>query len=327
MIEVFSLALPFFGLIALGFFCGRVKSIPESGLAWMNFFLIYVALPVLFYRILAQTPIEKLNNPAFIIGTTLATYVIYALAFAVTMFQSRGDIGRSALGAVTGAYGNIGYMGPGLALSTIGAEAAAPVALIFCFESLVFFSLVPLLNAISGAQSASIRAVMLETARKIALNPFIIATVLGVAAALMKVQMPKGIDQLLLFLQNSAAPVALFTLGVTVALRFENFRAAFRVMRTIAPILGLKLLVHPALALLCLSVLGPFEDAWVYTAVLMASLPPALNVFILARQYDTYIEEASNAVLMGTIISILTLTTVLYLLKMQLLPINLLSVG
>ena len=40
-------------------------------------------------------------------------------------------------------------MGPGLALATLGAQAAAPVALIFCFETLLFFSLVPLLMALA----------------------------------------------------------------------------------------------------------------------------------------------------------------------------------
>ena len=50
---------------------------------------------------------------------------------------------------LAGAYGNIGYMGPGLALATVGAQAAAPVALIFCFETLLFFSLLPLMMALA----------------------------------------------------------------------------------------------------------------------------------------------------------------------------------
>ena len=51
------------------------------------------------------------------------------------------------------------------------------------------------------------------------------------------------------------------------------------------------------------------------TAVLLASLPPALNVFVIARQYDTWIEPASVAVLIGTFVSVVTLTSVMYLLK------------
>src|SRR5436853_2015588 len=83
MLDVINLALPFFGLIFLGLACGKLKQIPETGLAWMNFFLIYVSLPCLFYRVLAQTPLEQLGNPRFILATTLATSSMFALAYAV----------------------------------------------------------------------------------------------------------------------------------------------------------------------------------------------------------------------------------------------------
>jgi malonate transporter and related proteins len=52
----------------------------------------------------------------------------------------------------------------------------------------------------------------------------------------------------------------------------------------------------------------------------MAALPPALNVFVLARQYDTWVEQASGAVLMGTLISAVTLTSVVWMVKTHTLP-------
>ena len=71
MIDVINLALPFFGLIFIGFACGKLKQIPDTALAWMNFFIVYVALPALFYRIIAQTPLEKLASVNFVFATTL----------------------------------------------------------------------------------------------------------------------------------------------------------------------------------------------------------------------------------------------------------------
>jgi hypothetical protein len=47
----------------------------------------------------------------------------------------------------------------------------------------------------------------------------------------------------------------------------------------------------------------------------MASLPPALNVFVIARQNDAWIESASVAVLLGTFASVVTLTSVMWLLQ------------
>ena len=56
------------------------------------------------------------------------------------------------MAAVAGGFGNVGYMGPGLSLAAIGPEAAVPVALIFSFDALLIFTLVPLLMAFSGLE-------------------------------------------------------------------------------------------------------------------------------------------------------------------------------
>ena len=57
------------------------------------------------------------------------------------------------------------------------------------------------------------------------------------------------------------------------------------------------------------------EQATIPDCPLMASLPPALNVFVIARQNDTWIEPASVAVLIGTFASVVTLTSVMWLLQ------------
>jgi predicted permease len=53
---------------------------------------------------------------------------------------------------------------------------------------------------------------------------------------------------------------------------------------------------------------------------MMAALPPALNAFIMARQYDTWVQQASGAVLIGTLASVVTLTAAMLMVKMRLLP-------
>jgi len=321
MIDVFNLALPFFGLIALGYAAGRIAGLPDSGLAWMNAFLIYVSLPCLFYRVLAQTPFEQLNNLPFVAGTTLATAIVFALAFAVGLMIRRGNMAEAAIVGVAGAYGNVGYMGPGLALATLGPAAAPAVALIFCFDSTLAFVLVPLLMAAAGTGKArGAGAVALQIARQIMFHPFLIAVALGILSAALHVRLPAALDQLMQYLQNAAAPCALFTLGVTVALRPVK-----SMPWEVPPAIAIKLVAHPAVVLVLLSLIAlatgaPFSRTWVYTAVLMAALPTALNVFIMARQYDTWVEQASGCVLFGTAASVVTLVTVMWLVQNGALP-------
>jgi malonate transporter and related proteins len=40
MLDVINLALPFLGMIFIGFACGKWRRIPDEGLAWMNFFIL-----------------------------------------------------------------------------------------------------------------------------------------------------------------------------------------------------------------------------------------------------------------------------------------------
>lgn len=315
MIDVINLALPFFGLIFIGFACGKLKQIPDTALAWMNFFIVYVALPALFYRILSQTPLEQLAKVDFVLATTLSTFWAFAIAFAVGMAIRRGNIAESTIAGLAGGYGNIGYMGPGLALATLGPEAAVPVALIFCFDTLLLFTLVPIMMALATPGQKDFGVVAKEVLVRITTNPLVIATAVGILSAAVHFQPPVALERLMQFLQNAAAPCALFTLGVTVALRPLK-KMPWEVPFTTA----IKLIAHPLLMFLLLSLFGPFDQLWVYTALLMAALPPALNVFVFARQYDSWVEQASGAVLVGTLVSVVTLTSVMWMVKTHTLP-------
>jgi predicted permease len=310
MIDILNLALPYFGLIFIGYACGKYKRLPEAGLVWMNFFLLYVSLPALFFRTLARTPFEELNNAPFVIATTAAT----ASAFFLSMFGAKliGKLSmrESAMAGRGGGYGNIGYMGPGLALATLGAKATAPVALIFCFDTIFLFTVVPLLMVLTDGERRPLLPTIKLVAKQILLHPLIIASYFGVLVAAFHIPVPVALDNTFQFLQSAAAPVALFALGVTVALRPFD-----RVPWEVPGVIFIKLIAHPLIVFGLLMLLGPFPPEWAATALLLASLPPALNVFVIARQYDTWIEPASTLVLIGTFVSVVTLTSVMWMIK------------
>jgi malonate transporter and related proteins len=310
MVDILNLALPYFGLIFIGFACGKTRKLPESGLAWMNFFLLYVSLPALLFRIMSETPFSELNNPPFLIATTLATVSAFVLAMVAGRIIGELSLRKATMAGLAGAYGNIGYMGPGLALAVLGAKAAAPTALIFCCDSIFLFTIVPLLMALSDRKHPSFLHAIGIAARQIVLNPLIMSAAAGALVAALHIQVPVAVDRILLFLQNAAAPTALFVLGVTVALRPFD-----RVPWEVPGVIAIKLLIHPLIVFGLMLLFGPFAQPWAATAVLMAALPPALNVFVIARQNNTWIEPASVAVLIGTFASVVTLTSVMWFIQ------------
>jgi malonate transporter and related proteins len=316
--QVLSLAMPFFGLIFLGYIGGKIVRAPQEGLVWLNTFILYFALPALFFRLISRTPFQELAQWSFVLTTTFTTYCVFTIAFVIGYLVSRGDVRVAGIQAALGSYSNIGYMGPGITIAALGPAATVPTALIFCFDSILIFTLVPLMMALGRHDHVSMLAMAGGIARRILLHPFILATAAGVVAAYLEFRPPVVIDSILEHLAAAAAPCALFALGVMVALRPVK-----RVAWELPFLMLLKLVVHPALVLVALSLMGTFDPVWVYTAVLMAALPPALNVFILAQQNEVYVERASSGILIGTVISVVTLTAALYLVANGLLPTDL----
>lgn len=316
MTDVISLAFPFFGLILLGFGCGKLMKIPEDGLRWMNFFIVYVVLPPLFFKLISATPIEQLANWRFILLTTLCTYIAFTLSFGIGVWAAKGNMREATIQGIFGAYSNVGYMGPPLTMAALGPASNTPTVLIFVFDSMLLFALLPFLMALAGGEKIRFWRMAGQVAWKILSHPFNIATIAGVIAAAFKWQPPQAIDTMLVMLKGSAAPVALFALGVTVALR-----PLTKVPVEMPLHLIVKLALHPFLVFALLSLAGGFDRVWILTATLMASLPPALNVFVMARQYDVWVERASSGVLVGTLVSIVTLTGMLWLIQNNMLPV------
>jgi len=309
MLAVITLVLPLFGVIVLGYISGRLANLGTDALGWLNFFIVYVALPPLFYKVLSATPIEEFKNYRFFFSAVAVTFAMFLLCFLIALLVRKSGTASATIQGLAGAYGNIGYLGPPLAIAAFGPEAGVPVALIFSLENTMHFILAPLLMAFSGGEkSVSIGALIFGIVKRILTHPFIIATIVGITAAIYEVQLPHAADQLIDGLSGAAAPCALVAMGVTAALRPLK-----RVPAAVSYILPVKLLLHPLLMYLVLSAIPGIEPMWILTAVLLASLPTATNVFVLAQQYRTWEEQASAMVVITTAASMVTVTGLLYL--------------
>jgi len=318
MNTVINLILPFFGLILMGFIAGKFMSKDRRGIEWFNIFVVYFALPPLIFQTVAAAPIEQLTNWPFILATTFSSYTIFLIVFAVAVVILKKRIGEAAVQGAAASYGNIGYMGLPLTVAALGPSAAVPAALIFCFDSTLQYTLVPLLNSLGKSAKTSISTTLARIFRQVFLHPFIIATILGVIASVFAINLPQPVDTLLDFLSQAAAPAALFILGVTVA-----YQPLAGMGREFPLIVIAKTILHPLLVVMVLSLMGGFDPLWVGVAVLMASLPTAATVFVMAVQYDTYVEGTSSAILITTAVSFITVTLVLIMIDRGKLPLDL----
>lgn len=314
MAEIIDLALPFFGLVFLGVLAARIWSVGEQGLEWLNIFLIWFALPALIFLVVAAAPFEKLIDWPYVAATTSATVTAFLAVFLVSWRLLGTPFKAAVLQGTAGSYGNVGYMGLPLAVAFFGPQAAVPAALVFCFDCTVQFTLTAFLATLGHERNEDAHwgEIALKIAKQVFGHPFIVATILGGIASAFSFKAPGALGTILTMLMNSAGPVALFALGVTVGGR--KFGGIGREMPLVV---GTKTLIQPGLAFLALLLIVPgLDPLWRDVALMMAALPTASNAFILASQYKVYTDGASTAVIITTIVSAVTIPLLIYLLQM-----------
>lgn len=317
MAATLVLLIPFFGLTAIGYVAARFGKQGTEALGWMNTFIVYAALPALFFKLVSRTPIEDLTRVDFILTQLAVVYAVFGVLLAVAMVWRKATMAEGVVQAFGGAYGNIGYMGPGLALLVLGDAAAVPVALIVCFENALHFIAAPALMAIAKGDDRPPSKVTIDVLKRVASHPFIVSTACGFIVAAFHIPLAAPLRQLIDYLSQAAAPCALFAMGVTLALRPLR-----QIPIEIGYIALAKLVLLPAVMYLALTSVGGFDRNWVYAAVLLAALPTATNVFVISQHYNVWQERASATVLITTVVSVLTLPLVLYLISTGFLPVE-----
>ncbi len=132
-------------------------------------------------------------------------------------------------------------------------------------------------------------------------NPLMLGAVLGLVLALTGVELPTLVRSPIDLLGAMAVPAMLLAYGVS--LRLGPRPGAGSPARELALVVGLKLAVQPVLAYLIGLALG-LQDTALYAVTVLAALPTAQNVFVVASRYDRGVVLARDAIFLSTIGSV-----------------------
>lgn len=296
MIVGLGLVAPFFIYILAGVVAGKLLRHSAEGQEWLDAFVFYIALPALLFQSVRMLPSDTTNIPGFLTLTTAATGLMFLFGWIVGRRAKSDD--HAAVYGLAASYSNIGYMGPTLTVAVLGPTAGAPAAFIFCADVLLIFTIWP---AVISADGLSLRG-LLGSLQKVIQHPFILATLAALVFASTGLKMPEFFNAPLDGFRHAAAPAALFSLGLTLSRRKANHLELPLGLCLIG-----KLIVHPLLVVGLFVVFDGIDPVWVAAAIIMAGLPPAANVYVMARAEDISVQLAARAVLFGTAFSALTL--------------------
>ena len=300
MLQVLLVTFPFFALVLAGYVAARRRMLPLEAIPGLNGFVLFFALPCMLFRFGSTTPIANLLD-----GAVAGIYLLCALVmvgFAIVMTMNRRIRWNDAsLGALVAAFPNTGFMGVPLIAALLGPQAVGPVIVLITVDMVITSSLCVALSRLDtpgGATQAGKNAL-----KGVLANPMPWAIILGAVASAVEFKLPGPVEKTVWLLADAASPVALFTIGAVLA-RSQMTSNHPMPLSDYLPVALMKLLLHPLLVLLAgmsaiqLGVaLDPFA---LKVMVLVAALPSASNVSLLAERLGADNGRIARIILVST---------------------------
>lgn len=317
VLSILLVTFPFFALVLCGYMAARRAFLPQAAIPGLNTFVLYFALPCMLYRFGAGTPIAQLLD-----GSLMAVYALSALimvGFTIVVTRNR-RIGwnDASFGALVAAFPNTGFMGVPLLVALLGAQAAGPAIVSIAVDMLLTSSLCIALSRLDSADEHGAARAARMALRGVLANPLPWAIVLGGLSSAFAVSLPMPIMATVGLLADAASPVALFTIGAILA-RSQMNATHKTPLGDYLPVTFIKLVIHPllvgSLGLAAIAAGLPLDRFALTVVVLVAALPSASNVAILAERFGADNGRIARIILLSTVLAFFSFSAAVALLK------------
>jgi predicted permease len=292
-----TIILPIFALIGIGMLVDRKFHLDLPTLSKLNF---YVFVPALAFVKLLQSDVTPAMLGQVGLFSLLHGAVLFALAWAVYSYPALRP--QRTIISLASIFSNVGNYGIPLILLAFGDKQVGIITIIVVVQNLLSFTF--------GIWMLERRTqTPLKVLRGMAGVPVVYAVLAAVVLLLCHVQVPEPIMKPLSFLADGLIPVALLMLGA----QLSRTRLSQGLPNLMA-ISSLRLLISPALAVVLLP-LFPFTAPVTAVLIIASAFPVAVNVYILAAQYQQDEAMVSQAIFWTTLLSAATMSILLVMVR------------
>lgn len=309
--SVLPIVLPIFALIAVGYLAAHFGVLSEMAQKGISEFAFNFAMPALLFRSLATAPALQPGSGNIVFAYFGGLGILWAVATLLTRVALRRPMIDAPTIAMASCFGNIVMIGIPLVLAVVGPAGAAPMAVLLSIHSpLLWFT------GISHQQSAEKRGdrtplqIGLDLGRELLRNPLLIAIATGALWRLSGLTLPGPVDSSLALLGQAGIPCAQVALGASLT-RF----AIKGQVPTLSLVLGLKLLVLPAVVYVLAFWVLALPRTAAEVALIFASMPAGANAFMFAERTGRVVNSTSGAIAMGTLIGAATSSLIIAALR------------
>jgi predicted permease len=302
MDQVINTLLPVFLVIGLGFLLAKRDFLSEAVLHELNRLIFWICLPALIVGKLATAQEMPSGTGSIFLVFALATLGTIGCGLLVARMLGLGanQVGTFVQAAFRG---NLAYTGIPLILFALQREAPHVVSsvtaqVLFVFAPTMLLYNVTAVILLVQDREVPLRDNFLAMIKKVAKNPLILASLLGVSLFLLPLSLPKFLISALDLTGQMASPAALFCVGGSMA--YVSMQGRYR-SACFASLL--KVVVTPALAWAI--ALGFDLDAHSRLVLLILSAcPTAVASYVMAKELNGDEALASGAIVISTMASL-----------------------
>lgn len=309
MSEILNIVLPVFGMVAVGYICGRVGLFGDRVTDGLADYVFLLAIPALIFKTVATVALPA-ELPW---GYWLAYFGGVAVAWSLALLAARLIFGKSfaesVIAGMGAGQGNIVMIGIPLILTVFGPAGAVPITLLLAVNLPVNMLTATLLIEGAAGRGKPIGVALGEIGRALVTHPVIIGIALGMVARGIGEAIPKPLMSIVDSIAGTTTATALIATGL--ALRRYGFVNEPKLAMVVSL---MKLVVHPLVVLLIARAIG-LDAVWTGVAVLFATAPSGVQSYTFAMRYKLGVEAASTTIAFSTVACALTASAWLAYLK------------
>lgn len=305
LIYSINATLPIFLLIILGKVLKTTKIISDEFTKTADRYVFRIALPALLFSDLTENNVGSAFDGKYVLFCFSVTIFSIAVLWGLTEKFMKNEEQKGAF--IQGSYrSSAAILGLAFINSMYDSVGMAPLMIIGCVPLYNIFAVIILtLKGDNGGKKPNMK----ETFINVMKNPILLSILIALPFALLNLHFPSFVNKAIGSVANTATPLALISIGAS----FEGKKALKKMKPTLLASF-IKLILLAGL-FLPLAVFFGYRNQELMALLVMLGSPTTVSSYIMAKNTGNDGILTSSIIVLTTLLSSLTLTLWIFVLK------------
>lgn len=311
MNEVLNILAPVLALGLIGYFATRFRFFLSTHRDGLSKYVFDFAVPMLLFSAIVELEPPEVSTADLFITYYVPLVAIFTLGTIASWLVLQRSVIEAMVIGLGSCFSNTVLLGIPLIPRALGDDALFPLFLLISVHGITVFTAITVIIEIARGRDAGLANLPKQVATGLIGNPLIVGLGLGFLWKLTDLGIHPVAADIFHLVATSVTPAALFVLGSSLA--------SYSISGSLAPavlVTTLKNAIHPLAVFILGSLLG-LEALWLSVATMLAAMPAGMNMYLFASRYHLSPATATTSILISTISSIVTISIVIALLKIN----------